>query len=99
MEFVFTSTSLLLAVYWICPLELVSIAVSYGARLCSDHTKSHWRSKTRIMRYLKGNANLGSQYTGKYEQASFRNSDSDWAGDMEDSDLLLATYSSTVELN
>ena len=99
MEFVFTSTSLLLAVYWICPLELVSIAVSYGARVCSDHTKSHWRIIKRIMRYLKGNANLGLQYTGKYEQASFRNSDSDWAGDMEDSDLLLATYSSTVELN
>ena len=30
MEFVFTSTSLLLAVYRIYPLELINIAVSYG---------------------------------------------------------------------
>ena len=36
------------------------------------------------MRYLKGNANLGLQFTGKYEQASFGYSVSDFAGDMED---------------
>ena len=62
----------------------ITFAVSYVARFSSDPTKRHWIAVKRILRYLKGTADLGLLYTSSGEQTCFGYSDSDWAGDVED---------------
>ena len=63
----------------------ITFAVSNVAKYCSKPTKEHWIAVKRIMRYLKGTHNLGLTYKKSDSNSCVGFSDSDWAGDLDDS--------------
>jgi acid phosphatase class B len=60
----------------------IAFAVSNVARFCSKPTMEHWTAVKRIMRYLRGTADLGLLYSKSDEFIGY--SDADWRGDCND---------------
>ena len=62
----------------------IAFAVSMVAKFSSKPTKQHWQGVKRILRYLKGTADLGLLYRRSDAEELTGYSDSDWAGDLDD---------------
>lgn len=62
----------------------IAYAVANVAKFTSHPTKQHWIALKRILRYLRGTANLGLRYTKDSENKLTGYSDADWAGDLTD---------------
>ena len=63
----------------------IAFAVSNAARFSSNPSKQHWMAVKRIIRYLKGTRDLGILYMRSAEDDLIGFSDSDWAGDLDNS--------------
>ena len=64
----------------------IAYAVSCAARYTAKPTKLHWALVKRILRYLKGTADLGLRYTvdGTEGDKLTAFCDADWAGDLDE---------------
>jgi len=68
-----------------CTRPDIAYAVGTLARFSSKPNQTHWVAAKRVLRYLKGTANLGIIFSGGDEPRSCVGySDADWAGDKED---------------
>ena len=68
-----------------CTRPDIAYAVGTLARFSSKPNQTHWVAAKRVLRYLKGTANLGIIFSGGDEPGSCVGySDADWAGDKED---------------
>ena len=61
----------------------IAFAVGNAARYCAEPSQSHWSAVKRILRYLKGTADLGLLYERANPNLAGY-SDADWAGDIND---------------
>ena len=61
----------------------ISFAVGMCARFSAEPITQHWTAVKRILRYLKGTANLGLRYE-QTDNELLGYSDADWAGDLND---------------
>ena len=72
--------------YLTCTRPDISFAVGKISRYMEEPKSSHWKAAKRILRYVKGTADLGMLYprgTNQFAKlAGF--SDSDWCGDSDD---------------
>ena len=59
----------------------VSILIQFLANPC----ETHWKVAKEVLRYLKGTVNYGILYTDVYDVQLAVYSDSDWAGNPDDS--------------
>ena len=62
----------------------IAFAVSNAAKFSGNPAKQHWTAVKRIMRYLRGTANLGLVFTPQESGKCVGYSDADWGGDTDD---------------
>jgi hypothetical protein len=61
----------------------IAYAINQLTRHLNDPRPEHWRAAIRLLRYLKGTANLAITYDGNQSNLITGYSDADWAGDVE----------------
>ncbi|KAH9071988.1 hypothetical protein Ae201684P_021125 [Aphanomyces euteiches] len=63
----------------------IASAIRYLSSHNHDHNQTHWRMAKRVLKYLKGTANMGPLYDGLVPTAPVAFSDADFANDSNDS--------------
>jgi hypothetical protein len=62
----------------------IAFAVSYLSRFCENPREVHWNAAIRVVRYLKGTADMGITYKGNDGLVTFKAwCDADWASDSQ----------------
>lgn len=61
----------------------ICMAVNYFSRQQSNPTETHWRGLKRILRYLKGSANLSLVYKRQASEVLVGYTDADWGGNLD----------------
>ena len=60
-----------------------SAAVNFYSRLQSNATETHWTGLKRILRYIRGTANMSLYYQKNVDDKLIGYADADWAGDKD----------------
>ena len=67
----------------ICTRPDITYSVSNLARFSQHPTREHWTGVKRLLRYLKGTADLGILYTREKSGELRGYTDADWGGDQD----------------